>query len=708
MHCAFLTGLLLWTSLSLCSATYVQKNITNTPGYTLLQGISSVPAPLTVAPDQGWAGIDGSWNTFSLRAGSQQTIIRVLPSTSSQQIWVVDLAGCTGTFEDTLTNTTVTKVDEFCRDSRGQLFNVTNSKSWYDRGFWDLWIGRDNFGLTGHGHYGYDTVALGIPGEEGPSVDNTTIGTLKNPNFWLGHLGLHPKPTNWSTDVSTSPPVPSYMTMLYEQGNIPGRSYGFTAGSQYHDTTFLSSLTLGGYDASRYISNDLSFVFAADNERELVVELAGLTANSTTQSDINLFPASTGNITLAIDTTVAELYLPQTICDAFEEAFGLTLDNQTGLYLVDDLLHETLLAQNPSVTFSLRQSRTSDQTIQITLPYGAFDLQAQRPYRGLNDSTRYFPLRSGKDENQWALGRMFLQEAYITVDHDRSRFSVYQCDWTYGKPQEILPIVSPDYAKLSPVTPKKPTTDGSSESHTGVTVGVVVGCVFLVVFVGTAIAGYFWRRRCNALSAQRAKEATDAEAARKASPTDTDEPLSSSTTEKRPNVFPKAELPGQTNVYRHEMDTDEKEKGSVEILEVDNTERPVYEMMGDIPTPQEAASRQLSEKESMMVREKNINGVDRHAATETSSLPRARPAPLASLDEIAMVNTRLPNAGVSPVTLRAPRDGALLEAGDTLYQLPTYRAQQDGRSLEDLRSPISPLDAPSSTDNSRRRFSYES
>ncbi|KAJ4336438.1 hypothetical protein N0V87_005454 [Didymella glomerata] len=599
-------------------------------------------------------------------------------------------------------------VDEACRDSRGQLFNVTNSKSWYDQGFWDLWVGRDNFGLTGHGHYGYDTVALGIPGEEGPSVDNTTIGTLKNPNFWLGHLGLHPKPTNWSTDVSTSPPVPSYMTMLYEQGNIPGRSYGFTAGSQYHDATFLSSLTLGGYDASRYITNNLSFVFAADNERELVVELAELTAKTTTQSNINLLPASTGNITLSIDTTVAELYLPQTICDAFEETFGLTLDNTTGLYLVDDLLHETLLAQDPSVTFSLRQSRTSNQTIQITLPYGAFDLQAQRPYRGLNDTRRYFPLRSGKDENQWALGRMFLQEAYITVDHDRSRFSVYQCDWTYGKPQEILPILSPDYARLSPVTPKRPTADGSSESHTGVTVGVAVGCVFLVVFVGTAIAGYFWRRRCSALSAQRAKGAADAEAARKASPADTDEPPSSPATEKGPNVFPKAELPGQTNVYRHEMGTDEKEGDSVEVLEVDNTEQPVYEMMGDIPTPQEAASRQLSEKESMMVREKNINGVDRHAATETTALPRARPVPLASLDEIAMVNTRLPTAGVSPVTPRAPRDGALLEAGDTFYQPPAYRAQQDGHSLEDLRSPISPLDAPSSTENSRRRFSYES
>lgn len=436
-----------------------------------------------------------------------------------------------------------------------------------------------------------------------------------------------------------------------------------------------------------------------------MVELAGLTANTTTRSNINLLPSPTGNITLSIDTTVPELWLPKTICDAFEEAFGLVYDNKTGLYLVDDLLHETLKAQNPSVTFSLRQSHTSDQTVQITLPYGAFDLQAQRPYRGLNSTTRYFPLRSGKDESQWALGRMFLQEAYITVDHERSRFSVYQCDWTYGTPSEVLPIVSPDYAKLSPITPKN---NKSGDSHTGVTVGVAVGCVFLAVFVATAVAGCFWRRRCNTIAAQRAKEAADAEAARKASPTDTDEPPSSPTSEKGPNVFPKAELPGHTNVYRCEMGTEGKQKDSVEVLEVANTERPVYEMMGDIPTPQEAASRQLSEKESMMVREQNINGIDPHATAETAVTTRTRPAPLASLDEIAMVNTRLPTAGVSPVTPRAPRDGAHLEAGDTFYQLPAYRARQDGRSLEELRSPISPLDAPSPTDHSRRRFSYES
>lgn len=463
------------------------------------------------------------------------------------------------------------------------------------------------------------------------------------------------------------------------------------------DAVFLSSLTLGGYDSSRYIPNNVSFVFSPDNERDLTVGLAGLTATTTTQSDINLIPDGLDDVALIIDTTVAELWLPEEICEAFERAFGLMYDNETQLYLVDDLLHQTLRAQNPNVTISLHQSYTTDGTVQITLPYAAFDMEAQSPYQGLKEKSRYFPLRRGKDKTQWALGRMFLQEAYITVDWERARFSAYQVDWTYGKPADIVSIVSPSYLSTSNANP------GTSDSHTGVTVGVAIGCVFLVGLIATAIGGYYWRRRCNALAARRA---TEMEAARKSSPTDTDEAPSSPITEGRPNVFPKAELPGNSEVHRHEMGECDKEKGAVEVLEVENTEQPVYELLGDVPTPQEAASRQLSEKESMMVRERNINGIDPRAEMQPVS-PVTRPAPVACLDHIAMVSPRLPGDGVSPVTPRAPRDGALMEAGDTFFPSPPYRVR-DGRSVDDVLSPISPLDTPSSTDTSRRRFSYES
>ncbi|KAJ4352790.1 hypothetical protein N0V95_003952 [Ascochyta clinopodiicola] len=488
------------------------------------------------------------------------------------------------------------------------------------------------------------------------------------------------------------------MTRLFEQGSIPSLSFGYTAGVQYHDAIFLGSLTLGGYDSSRYISNNLSFVFSPDNERGLVVGLAGLSASTATRSNIGLLTRT--DVTLYIDSTVAEIWLPVEICAAFEDAFGLIYDNTTNLYLVDDLLHEKLLAENPSITFTLNQVHASDGSVDITLPYAAFDLKARPPYRTLNETANYFPLRRGADKDQWILGKTFLQEAYITVDWERSHFSLYQCDWTSGKPPSVIPIVSPTYAKI--FEPVQKTT----ESRAGVTIGVAVGCVLLLVFVATALAGSFWRRRCNAIAAE---HAADTEAARKASPTDTDEAPSSpvSVSKSRLNVFPKAELPAECNVDQCELSTEHEKQGSFEVMEIDNTERPVYELVGDIPIPLEAASRQLSEKETMMVRERNVNGVDLNVSPQpTPAVTRA--TPIASLDDIAIVNTRLRSHSLTPVTSRAPRDGAQLETGDPFFQLPPYRALGADRSADDVVSSLSALKATTPTDSSRRRFSYES
>jgi hypothetical protein len=214
-----------------CLAQYVQQNITDTPGFKLLPGISSVPAPVSVAPDQDWMGVDGSWNTFSLRVGDPQENVRVLISTASQQIWVINRQACISNVTDPSTGQ-ITQYNAFnaeCESSRGFLFNTTTSESWQNKGFYQLWLEK-NLGLVGNGLYGFDSVGLGLPGEQGPSVTNTTIGTLVTANFWLGHLGLHPKPTNFS---AFEPPIPSYMTSLFDQKSIPSLSFGYTAGAQY-------------------------------------------------------------------------------------------------------------------------------------------------------------------------------------------------------------------------------------------------------------------------------------------------------------------------------------------------------------------------------------------------------------------------------------------------------------------------------------------
>ncbi|KAK7183969.1 hypothetical protein DPSP01_012247 [Paraphaeosphaeria sporulosa] len=668
-----------------------------------LAGDDGLPLPISVAPDQNWEGIDGSWNTFSLRVGTPYQPVRVFVSTASQQTWTVAKYACMRSEFDSATNTTTEKEDSDCRNSRGWTFDSNASSSWDYNGFYQLWIEK-NLDYAGNGQYGWDTVGLGLPGEEGPTLVNTTVGTHISSDFWLGHFGVNPKSTNFTNFTD---PSPSYMTLLFEQHHIPSVSFGYTAGAQYHGTSVLASLTLGGYDASRFIENDLTWNFAPDNERDLVVGIVDISATSSTKSSIDLL--NRDPFSAYIDSTVAELWLPVEVCEAFEDAFGLVYDNTTGLYLVDDQLHDRLKAENPSVTFLLGQKFVTNATINITLPYGAFDLQASPPYKGLTNVTNYFPLRRATRDNQFTLGRTFLQESYLTVDWERQNFSISQCNWALDEHKNIVSIISPKYTGENDAS--------SSGLSTGAIIGIAVGIGLVVIFAAGAFFLWFRRRRQRQMD-EKAKlnYAGQAAATKKESSSEKEEPLHSPGQDSGVgHVFPKAELPADSKF----ADADEERKdvdsptSFGRLVEADNTERPIYEMEGDVPAPNESGGRQLSEKETMMVREARYNGVDPSGTADASPRSeeeppqRHRPAPLTGLD-IAMVNRRLPVSPVTPLTPRT-RDGASLEAGDTFFQPLQRRTPRDGSLLEaedTLLSPVSPLDPP--TDMSRRRFSYES
>jgi hypothetical protein len=433
-----------------------------------------------------------------------------------------------------------------------------------------------------------------------------------------------------------------------------------------------------------------------------VVGVVGISASSNTKANINLLTRD--QFTMYIDSTVAELYLPVEICEAFEKSWGLTLDNETGLYLVDDTLHEKLLAESPTITFSLGQKFSTNTTVDISLPYAALDLTAKPPYRGLQNASRYFPIRQAKEDNQFVLGRTFLQEAYLIVDWERQNFSVSACSWTYGENSNLQSIISPQFVS------EQPSTTGGSRLSTGAIIGIAIAGGFSFAMVIFGIGWWFWRRR------RRDKVAKAEAAYASQSSSKTKDPLVEKCEEDTPaspikeeggtGVFPKAELPADSaNTVQSSTDVKDGDLPSP-AAEVDNTERQIFEMPGDIPTRQEAGGRQLSEKETMMVRERIYNGIDPNGppASPTSEEQPRRPPPI-NASEVTMVNRRLPT-NVSPVTPRTPRDGASLEANDTFFQPPT-RSARDGRHLEvedTLLSPISPLDGP--TD--RRRFSYES
>lgn len=145
---------------------------------------------------------------------------------------------------------------------------------------------------------------------------------------------------------------------------------------------------------------------ADDVTRDLVVALQSISYSGSSSATLLSNP-----IDVFIDSTDPNIWLPADACDAFERTFGLTLDEETGLYLVNETHRNTLLDSNAEVSFRLSDVRSGGDTVTIVLPFAAFDLTAEQPLVG--NTSHYFPLKRANSSMQYTLGRTFLQEAYV-------------------------------------------------------------------------------------------------------------------------------------------------------------------------------------------------------------------------------------------------------------------------------------------------------
>lgn len=143
---------------------------------------------------------------------------------------------------------------------------------------------------------------------------------------------------------------------------------------------------------------------ADDVTRDLVVVLQSISYSGSDSATLLSDP-----IDIFIDSTDPNFWLPDSVCDAFEEAFGLTMDETSGLYLINDTQHTNLVNSDAEVTFRLSDVTTGGDSVRIVLPYDAFDLTAEYPL--VDNTSYYFPLKRAANETQYTLGRAFLQEA---------------------------------------------------------------------------------------------------------------------------------------------------------------------------------------------------------------------------------------------------------------------------------------------------------
>ncbi|KAF7198069.1 hypothetical protein HII31_00425, partial [Pseudocercospora fuligena] len=224
---------------------------------------------LSLTPSRQWQGNDGKWSTFEIKIGSpvqNKQTVHLLPSTSAHggsATFVILPQGC-----QNLTS---------CASSRGNSFPSNESTTWSlerlrNGGFYQMDLPAESqLGLANNAHYGFDTISLPSPGSV--AIQSQLIGGLSTQeHFWLGSLGISPINFNCS---DPSREVPNLLRTLKDEGHIGSLSWGYTAGS-FPSNSF-GSLTLGGYDTSRFDSNTtVTFPFSGNVSRDLILSPAGV------------------------------------------------------------------------------------------------------------------------------------------------------------------------------------------------------------------------------------------------------------------------------------------------------------------------------------------------------------------------------------------------------------------------------------------------
>ncbi|KAL8640474.1 MAG: hypothetical protein Q9228_002615 [Teloschistes exilis] len=358
----------------------------------------------------------------------------------------------------------------------GMGFQFNQSSTWSAFGNYSL-QGDMNLTPTGNGFYGMDVVAAG-PNPAvalAPGKGSIVAGLAAQP-YYLGLLGLRPSNSFRFSDSS-----PSFLTQLRSRNLIPSLSFGYTAGASYRAQGVHASLTLGGYDQSRFISNNVTFQISNNESSVLRASILSINASQTLGGAMDLLSK---NITALVTSDLPYLALPDTVCKQFETAFGLIWDSSRELYLVNDTVHGQLRTLNPSIVFSFGQSTA--QSVNITVPYQAFDLQVTQPIA--ENGTNYFPLRRSANATQYTLGRAFLQEAYLRVDYDQSTFSLSQAQFNNQSD-----IVTVDHARGGSATNTPTAQTGRAHLSHGAIAGIAIGSSVAVVLFLSLI--FFLLRR---------------------------------------------------------------------------------------------------------------------------------------------------------------------------------------------------------------------
>ncbi|EXJ75540.1 uncharacterized protein A1O5_00046 [Cladophialophora psammophila CBS 110553] len=411
-------------------------------------------------------GNDGQWSTFAVQIGTPPQVVRLLPSITGNAIWTVWSYACE---QSSLLD---------CPAARGGVFNLSASATWETEGNYSLPLSPQHYlPYSGAATLGFDNITFGWNNQGGESLDNQLVFAYVTDDFFVGSIGLSPQPTNIS---SFNDPIRSIIGALRQDNLIPSMSWSYLAGASYYSFPVMSfgSLTFGGYDANRLnINANLTLAGGSDQYRPFLLGVDSITTGGTEML--------TEPIITALDSLTTQIWLPISACQAFEASFDLVWNETYELYLLSEDQHSALVAKNASVTFTLSTgSSNSTDRLNITLPYGAFDMKASPPLAG-DETYYYFPLKQAANETQYTLGRTILQEIYIVANYEWGYITLYEAVYPESSVQaDIVPICAQNATNcINPTTP-------GTKSHrlpAGAAAGIVIAAILVLAAVCAAV-----------------------------------------------------------------------------------------------------------------------------------------------------------------------------------------------------------------------------
>lgn len=319
------------------------------------------------------------------------------------------------------------------------------------------------------------------------------------------------------------------------------------------------------------------------------------------------------------------MWLPEAWCDLFEDVFGLRYVEETGRYLVDDEQHTELLGLDPRLTFTLGASTSGGTIARFEFPYAAFDLEGQYPV--FPNATRYFPIRRAANDSQYTIGRVFLQETYLTVDSERGIFNISQARFSNPMPSSELVAITSIDATNSTADGNSTTVIGSQDSEDGLSVGaiagIVVGAVGALLILAGALFWWFRRRRNQTRkwpdaepAAQSAEDATPPKYGGELTGSAANVPELSDGKARSETATPKSRHEAMSNTPLSEAGGREKyeAEGSTPFSEADGRQR--FEAEGSTPMHEAAGTPKFEAEGDTPVQVHEADGRPRHRVHE--------------------------------------------------------------------------------------------